>query len=248
MTHRNADAVAETVLVVDEEQSVRELLLAWLADAGYETCSGASGAEGMKALSDHRPDLVVADVVMPEMDGNEFCRLVRGVSSAAIMVLSVRGDEDQKIKCLDLGADDYVVKPVSMSEFLARVAALLRRRRWSGESPAKEDSYQDSELTILHERHEVMVRGERVDLTPTEFKLLRLLTESVGKTCGVDEIRKRIWGSPHYSPELVRWHIARLRGKIEADTSSPPRRIVTVHGVGYRYEAPVASPAESGGA
>ena len=230
--------MTETVLVIEDQQPVRDLLLTWLEDAGYDTCFGASGAEGMKALDDRRPDMVVADVTTPEMDGSEFCRRVRRVSDAPIMILSAFDDEDQKIKGLDLGADDYVVKPVGMNEFLARVSALLRRRRWSEESPAREDSYQDSELTILHERHVVLVRGEKVDLTPIEFKLLRLLTESAGETCRFDEIRRRVWGSPHYSPEVVRWHIASLRGKIEADTSRPARRIVTAWGVGYRYEVP----------
>ena len=173
--------MAETVLVVESDQPVRDLLLTWLQGAGYETCSGASGAEGLKVLCERWPDMVVAEVMMPEMDGFEFCQLVRRVSDAPIMVLSALGDEAQMIESLDLGADDYVVKPVGTNEFLARVAALLRRRKWSEESPTWEDSYQDSEITILLERHEVLVRGERVDLTPIEFKLLRLLTEWVGE-------------------------------------------------------------------
>ena len=238
--------MAEMVLVVEDEREVRNLILTWLGDAGYETCSGANGAEGLIELYDRLPDMVVTDVIMPEMDGFEFCRLVRRVSKVPIMILSALGDEGQKIKGLDLGADDYVVKPVGMNEFLARVAALLRRRRWSEESRAKEDTYQDSEITILHQRHEVLVRNERIDLTPIEFKLICVLTEWAGKTCSIDELRMRVWGSPHYSREVVRWHIARLRHKLESSTSHPSRRIVTVWGVGYRYEVPEESVAESG--
>ncbi len=184
--------MAETVLVVEDEQPVRDLLLTWLEDAGYETCSGVNGAEGLKALYDHQPDLVVADIMMLEMDGFEFCRLVRRVSSAPIMILSALGNEALIIKGLDLGADAYLVRPVGMNEFLARVAALLRRRRWSEESPGQEDSYRDGEITILQERHEVLVRGEVVDLTPIEFKLLCASIEWAGKTCSIDEIRRRV--------------------------------------------------------
>ncbi len=137
--------------------------------------------------------------MMPEMDGFEFCRQVRQVSKAPIMILSGLGQEVEKIKGFDLGADDYVVKPVGMDEFLARAAALIRRTRWSDSLQVDDDRYQDSEITIQRERHEVWVRGERVDLTPIEFKLLGLLTEWAGKTCSIDEIRKRVWESPHYS-------------------------------------------------
>jgi|TARA_Y100000310_G_scaffold162984_1_gene162915 DNA-binding response OmpR family regulator len=237
--------LTDKVLVVDDEQPVRDLLLTWLEEAGYETCFGTNGLEGLQALYEHRPDLVIADIMMPEMDGFEFCRQVRQVSKAPIMILSGLGQEVEKIKGFDLGADDYVVKPVGMDEFLARAAALIRRTRWSDSPQVNEDRYQDSEITIQRERHEVWVRGERVDLTPIEFKLLGLLTEWAGKTCSIDEIRKRVWESPHYSAEVVRWHIASLRNKIEADPNQSPQRIVTVWGVGYRYEVPDASEAES---
>jgi DNA-binding response OmpR family regulator len=238
--------VTDTLLVVESEQQPRDLIRTWLAGAGYETLSGANGAEGLKVFYHHQPDMVVAEVEMPDMDGFEFCRLVHRSSNAPIILLSARDDEAQRIKGLDAGADDYMVKPVGMNEFLARVAALLRRRRWSEEGPERELSYHDSEITILHERHEVLVGGEQVYLTPIEFKLMRVLTESAGSTCSIDEIRMRVWGSPHYSPEAVRWHIASLRNKIEADAGQAPRRIVTVWGVGYRYEVPAPSPPESG--
>ncbi|MDP6799195.1 MAG: response regulator [SAR202 cluster bacterium] len=118
--------MTDKVLVVDDEQPVRDLLLTWLEEAGYETCFGTNGLEGLQALYEHRPDLVIADIMMPEMDGFEFCRQVRQVSKAPIMILSGLGQEVEKIKGFDLGADDYVVKPVGMDEFLARAAALIR--------------------------------------------------------------------------------------------------------------------------
>ena len=192
--------MADTVLVVEDEEPVRELLATWLEDAGYDTCFGSNGEEGLKLLYDRRPDLVVADVMMPEMDGYEFCRLVRQVSKTPIMILSGLGGEVEKIKGLDLGADDYVVKPVGMDEFLARVAALLRRRRWSDAEPADEECYQDREITIYRERHEIWVRGKRVDLTPIEFKLICVLTEWAGKTCSMDEIKSGCGSRPTTLP------------------------------------------------
>ena len=236
------------VLVVDDEPPILELLVLWLEEAGYETCSASNGVEGLRELYQNRPDLVVADVMMPEMDGYEFCRLVREISKAPIMMLSGLGQEANKIKGLDLGADDYVVKPIGMDEFLARIAALLRRRRWAGTSTDRDDvRYADSVLNIDRDRHEVSVRGEKVDLTPIEFKLLCLLTENAGKTCELDEIRHRVWESQHYSSAVVRWHIASLRGKVEEDPSGLPQRIVTVRGVGYRYEVPGVSVSEADG-
>lgn len=229
--------MAEMVLVVEDEQPVQELLITWLDDAGYDVCSASNGVEGLRELYQHRPDLVVADILMPEMDGYEFCRLVREVSRAPIMMLSALGRVEHKIKGLDLGADDYVAKPVGMDEFLARVAALLRRSRWSETVPAEQHRYVDDALCIDRESHEVWVNGVRVDLTPTEFKLLCLLTESAGKTCKLDEIRRRVWESPQYSSDVVRWHIAGLRSKIEDDPGNP-QRIITVWGIGYQYRMP----------
>ena len=238
--------MGDTVLIVDDEQAVRELLVAWLEDAGYETCSASNGIEGLKELYQHRPDLVVADIIMPEMDGYEFCRLVREASRAPIIILSGLGRVEHKIKGLDLGADDYVAKPVGMDEFLARVAALLRRSRWSEVAPARGERYVDDSLSIDLEGREVWLDGKRVELTPIEFRLLCVLTESAGKTCRPDEIRRRVWESAQISPEALRWHIAGLRGKIEEDPKNP-QRIVTAWGIGYRYQTAAASQPDSRG-
>ena len=120
--------MTETVLVVDDEESIREILTAWLEDNGYETYSSTNGLEALREMYQHKPDLVVADILMPEMDGYEFCKLVREVSEAPIMLLTALGKEQDKVKGLNMGADDYVVKPVGMEEFIARCGALLRRR------------------------------------------------------------------------------------------------------------------------
>ncbi len=227
--------MADKVLIVEDEEVVRELLEGWLEDAGYETLASPDGLDGLRKLYSFRPDLVVADVLMPNMDGFELCRLAREVCEAPIMILSGLGKEEDKVKGLNLGADDYVVKPVPMGEFLARVAALLRRRERNGDGPPSDNIYRDDVLTIDGDRNEVWVRGDQVQFTPTEFKLLSLLTERAGKTCSTREILDRVWDTSHYSPELVKWHISSLRGKVERDVANP-QCVVTVRGVGYRYD------------
>lgn len=231
-----------SVLVVDDEESIREILTAWLEDHGYETYSSSNGLEALRQLYKHRPDLVVADILMPEMDGYEFCKLVREVSEAPIMLLTALGKEQDKVKGLNMGADDYVVKPIGMDEFLARCGALLRRRFRDAVKEEEDNGYHDDVLTIDLDRHEVWVRGENVEFTPTEFRLLCFLTERAGKTCGLREILSKVWDSPHYPFEVVKWHVARLRSKVEADPRNPSL-VVTVRGVGYRYDPPKNSSA-----
>ncbi len=229
--------MAESVLVVDDEQSIREILTAWLQDNGYQAYSSSNGLEALKELYNRRPDLVVADILMPEMDGYEFCRLAREVTEAPIMLLTALGKEQDKVKGFNLGADDYVVKPVGMEEFIARISALLRRRGQSTVVATEQRGYRDDVLIIDLDRHEVWVRNQNIEFTPTEFRLLCFLTDKVGKTCGLREILSRVWDSPHYPFEVVKWHIARLRSKVEEDPRNP-KLIVTVRGVGYRYDPP----------
>lgn len=223
-------------MVVEDERPVQDLLVTWLDEAGYSACSASNGVEGLRELYQQRPDLVVIDILMPKMDGYELCKLVREISPAPIMILSALGNESDKVKGLELGADDFVVKPVGMEEFLARIEALLRRARLSGSLPQPKDlGYSDDYLSIDVTRHEVKVRGKPIDLTPVEFRLLDYLTQLAGHTCQLDEIRQDVWESRHYSAEVVRWHIASLRSKIERDPRNP-QRIVTIWGVGYRYD------------
>ncbi len=232
--------MAEKVLVVEDEPAVLDLLVSWLEDAGYETHGAGDGVAGLRGLYEFRPDLIVADILMPHMDGFEFCRLAREVCNAPIMILSGLGDEADKVKGLNLGADEYVVKPVPMNEFMARVGALLRRNALNNQNDTAENRYEDGFLTLDNDRNEVWVKKEMVQLTPTEFRLLSLLTEEAGRTCSTRQVLDRVWDDSHYSPDLVKWHIASLRGKIENEPSDP-RRIVTVWGVGYRYD-PLPTP------
>ena len=233
--------MSHTILVVEDEKSVRDLLISWLDDAGYEPLAASDGVEGLKMLYHRTPELVVADLRMPRMDGFEFCHLVREICHVPIMILSGLNSEEDKVKGLSLGADEYVVKPVGMDEFLARVAALLRRQSWVADRDRPENRYSDDLVTIDYGRHEVRLNGTRVDLTPIEFKLLNLLVGRRGETCPLEEIKLQIWESPHYSSEVVRWHVASLRSKIEQDPRNP-LRILTVWGVGYRYEPALGDP------
>lgn len=136
-----------------------------------------------------------------------------------------------------MGTDDYVVKPVGMEEFLARNSALLRRYQKQVIQQERAKRYADSVVTIDKDRHEVTVRGVKADLTPTEFRLLWFLTQRAGKTCAVKEILEEVWGSPRYSSDVVKWHVAGLRGKLEAEPHEP-MHIITVWGVGYTYDVP----------
>ena len=237
--------MVDTVLIVEDEESVRELLAAWLDDAGYETRMASNGLEGLREVYQTHPDLIVADILMPQMDGYEVCRLVREVTEAPIMMLTGLGEEAKKVKGLNLGADEYVVKPVGMDEFLARVAALLRRRALVNHSPQASRRYEDDLLTMDYERHQAWVRGLQTELTPTEFKLLWFLSQRAGRTCTPREIIEDVWHSPHYSPDVVKWHISSLRNKLNEEPGKP-RHIVTVWGVGYRYEGPGISSSPAG--
>ena len=238
--------MTDKVLIIEDEEPVRDLLAAWLDEAGYETCVASNGLEGLREVYQHRPDLVVVDILMPQMDGYEFCKLAREVCEAPIMILTGLGDESKKVKGLNLGADEYVVKPVGMDEFLARVTALLRRRVLVSEPPSAPKRYDDDLLSIDYDRRQVLIRGNTTDFTPTEFKLLWFLTQRMGRTWTPREIIDEVWDSAHYSPDVVKWHISSLRSKIEEDPSNP-RYIVTVWGVGYRYERPAVHSSVAGG-
>lgn len=229
----------DTVLIVEDEAPVRELLTTWLEEAGYAPRSAANGIEGLREVYQARPDVIVADILMPQMDGFEFCKLVREVTDAPIMFLTGLGEEQRKVEGLNLGADDYIVKPVGMDEFLARIAALLRRRARSQQATGEPRRYADPMLNIDFDRHEARINGQAMDLTPTEFRLLWFLAQHAGRTCSPRDILENVWESPHCSQDVVKWHVASLRAKLEANPRNP-RHIITVWGVGYRYDAPSA--------
>ena len=222
-----------TVLVVDDDPSIRRGLAAELAAAGYETLEASDGEEGARLAAEREPDLVLTDLAMPVADGFELIGRVRKTGKTPILVLSVRGGEADKIRALDLGADDYVVKPFSVPELLARVRAQLRRH--ADESAT--ETLEFPGLTLDRERRRVTVEGREVRLTPTELAILDLLASHAGKPVTIRQIIGRVWhGAPGTTPDAVRVHVGSLRKKIEPDPARP-RYIVTEPWVGYRFVA-----------
>jgi two-component system KDP operon response regulator KdpE len=222
-----------TILVVDDDPSIRRGVAAELAAAGYETLEAADGEEGARLAAEREPDLVLTDIAMPVVDGFELIARLRKAGRTPILVLSVRGGDDDKIRALDLGADDYVVKPFSVPELLARVRAQMRRH--ADESAA--GTLEFPGLTLDRERRRVVVDGKEVRLTPTELAILDLLASHAGKPITIRQIIGRVWhGAPGTTPDAVRVHVGSLRKKIEPDPARP-RYIVTEPWVGYRFVA-----------
>ena len=222
-----------TILVVDDDPAIRRGVAAELAAAGYETLEAADGEEGFHLAVEREPDLVLTDLAMPVADGFELITRLRRAGKTPILVLSVRGGDADKIRALDLGADDYVVKPFSVPELLARVRAQLRRH--SDESVLGILEFPG--LTLDRERRRVIVEGKEVRLTPTELAILELLAGHAGRPVTIRQIIGRVWhGAPGTTPDAVRVHVGSLRKKIEPDPSRP-RYIVTEPWVGYRFVA-----------
>ncbi len=220
------------LLIVDDDPGIRESLVRELRAAGYDAVTAGDGRAGLAAFRVHVPELLLTDLAMPAADGFELIASIRRFSRTPIIVLSVRGADADKIRALDLGADDFVTKPFSMPELLARVRAQLRR---SGAAASEPLRFED--LTIDLERRRV-TQGEReLKLTPTEFALLELLATRAGRPVLLDQIIARVWdsaaGTTH---DTVRVHMSALRRKLEPDPANP-RYIVTEPWVGYRFIA-----------
>lgn len=229
--------LAQLILVVDDDPAIRESLARELRVSGYTVSLAADGLEGVRAFETHAPDLILTDLSMPRSDGFELISAIRPMTQTPIIVLSVRGSDADKIRALDLGADDFVTKPFSVAELLARVRAQLRR---TGGAANKILAFED--LTIDVERRRVVQAGREIRLTPTEYSLLELLALNAGKPVFTDHIIARIWrDAPGTTADTVRVHMSALRKKVEPDPSSP-RYIVTEPWVGYRFIAePVSS-------
>ena len=221
------------ILVVDDDPAIRRALSAELQAAGYEVVGAADGDEGLRRFEAEAPDLVLTDLAMPGSDGYELIAAVRKRAKTPIVVLSVRGGETDKVRALDLGADDYVTKPFSVHELLARVRAQLRRTR----DDAAPGPLAFPGLVVDRERRLVVVEGREVRLTPTEFSILEFLASRAGKPVTIAQIIGRVWhGAPGTTPDAVRVHLGSLRRKVEPDPARP-RFLVTEPWVGYRFVA-----------
>jgi two-component system KDP operon response regulator KdpE len=220
------------VLVVDDEAQIRRALRAILSTRGYRTIFASDGGEGLELAIDENPDLVILDLAMPGIGGLEVCRELRTWSAAPILVLSVRGSDADKIAALDLGADDYVTKPFSAGELLARVRALLRRA--SGQT-ASRPVITAGELEIDIAQRRVRRAGEEIELTRIEFDILAHLAQNADCVVTSKMILEKVWG-PEYGEDTqaLRVHISHLRKKIEPHPAVP-RYILTEPGVGFRF-------------
>ena len=229
-----AEMNSPTVLVVDDEKSLRDFVRRNLEVRGFNTFTAANGLEALALFNTHNVDLVILDVMMPRMDGLETISRIRQSSLTPIIVLSALGEEADKIRALNLGADDYLTKPFGVGELLARLQAVLRRAMWT-ESPTRQGRLVHGEIIVDLERHSVSVRGNPIELTPTEFNLLVFLMEHAGKVLPHQMILQHVWG-PEYGPEseYLRVYIGRLRQKIEEDPSTP-RYLMTERGIGYSF-------------
>jgi two-component system KDP operon response regulator KdpE len=219
------------ILIVDDEPQITRVLRTALSTQRYLLQIAANGVEGMEAVHNWKPDLVITDVSMPQMNGVELCREIRAISQIPIIVLSVRSHDPMKIEALDAGADDYVTKPFSIQELQARVRAQLRRSSITSEEVEQVISVGDFLIDIP--QHRVVVRGQDVHLTPKQFDLLVSLARHPGQVLTHRTLLHAVWGTNADQPEYLRVNIGQLRKKIEL--SEEPRYIVTEPWIGYRF-------------
>ncbi len=225
-----------TILVVDDEPHMRDLIRMNLEIERYQVIEANNGLEALEQLRSHLPDLVILDVMMPEMDGFETLRAIREVSTVPVIMLTVRQSEPDRIRGLDLGADDYLAKPFSPRELLSRIRALLRRAFMPSPS-RKTEIVVDPELKIDFARHEVIVRGQKVELRPTEYRLLYHLVSHAGRLLTHETLLSKVWGHEYRDEaHYLRLYITYLRQKLEKDPAHP-KYILTERGVGYRFKA-----------
>lgn len=224
---------AQTILLIDDDETLLELLADHVRTAGYQPLTANSGSRGIQLATDAQPDLVVLDVMMPGMDGWEVCQRLRESSTVPIIMLTAKGEEYDKLRGFHLGVDDYVTKPFSFAELIARVAAVLSRVGRGTESGQRVTS---GDLTIDLDQRHVTVAGQVVDLTPIEYRVLETLARHASRTVSTEMLLAEVWG-PQYTGESehVKHYIWSLRKKIEADPGNP-QHILTERGFGYRLK------------
>ena len=228
-----------TVLVVEDEENLLEALRYNLEREGYAVNTAIDGEQALLSARDSAPDLVILDVMLPQLDGFEICRILRRRSDVPILMLTARGEEIDRVVGLELGADDYVTKPFSIRELMARVRNLLRRSHRApsaADAASPADILRSGDLEIDSVSHIVRLNGELLELKPREFDLLALLAKNKARAFTRDQILERLWGHDYYGDSrTVDVHIRWLREKIEPQPSKPVR-IVTIRGVGYRFD------------
>lgn len=225
----------EKVLIVDDEEHIVELLQFNLVNAGYKVITANNGLDALKKVKENKPDLLLLDLMLPGMDGLDVCKEIKRdkeTSKTSIIMLTAKSEELDKILGLELGADDYITKPFSIRELLARVKAVLRR---SSSDEISEEIYEIGRLKVDFERHEVLINNEKVELTLKEFELLEILIKNKGKILRRETLLDKVWRYEYIGEtRTVDVHIRYLRKKVEDDDKNP-KFIETIRGVGYRF-------------
>ena len=225
----------KTILVVDDEPRIVEAVGMNLELEGYQVSSASNGYEALQKLTKDLPDLVILDVMMPKVDGFETLREIREVSTVPVIMLTVRGEEIDKVKGLDLGADDYITKPFNPKELVLRIRAVLRRVEMPSPVPKTEIRVDDN-LSIDFSRCKVIIKGKEVHLRPTEYRLLYHLVSNAGQVLTHETLLRRVWGYEYRDEDHYLWlYITYLRRKIEDDPKHP-KYILSERGIGYRFK------------
>lgn len=232
--------MAEKILLVEDELTLQETLTYNLKHQGYEVITSANGLDATKKAHEIHPDLIILDVMLPGMDGFEVCRQIRKSLNMPILMLTARSDEIDRVVGLEVGADDYLTKPFSMRELLARVKALIRRMQMIQQAESNKQEtrqvLQYNDLTINEIRHEALINNETINLSPKEFELLLFFAKNKSKMLSRETILEKIWGWEYIGDSrTVDVHVRWLREKIEMDPKNP-KRLITVRGSGYIFE------------
>lgn len=232
--HHEPSYAGMRILVVDDEQRMIDLIRMNLELEGFQVLEAVNGIEALDQVRKHIPDLIILDIMMPQLDGFEVLKMLREFSSVPVIMLTAKGEEEDKVRGLELGADDYVTKPFGARELVSRVKAVLRRTQTVGE-PGESIIKIDDRLSIDFNKREVIVEGEHIKLRPTEYRLLYHLVENAGWTVPHEQLLAKVWGYEYRDEtHYVRLYVNYLRDKIEKDPSNP-KYILTERGIGYRF-------------
>jgi DNA-binding response OmpR family regulator len=229
-----------TIVVADDDPQLLRLMTRNLEFEGYQVLAVSDGQQALEQIQTHSPDLVLLDVMMPRMDGFTVCHRVREFSAVPIILVTARGQDQDKVRGLDLGADDYLTKPFSVDELLARVRAVLRRAQFTSHEQARalRTTATIGDLVIDYAQHLVTMRGKEITLTPTEYHLLAYLAQNAGRVVTQDMLLEQVWGAEYIGEShMLQVNINRLRRKLEVDPTHP-HYILTKVGVGYLLATP----------
>jgi DNA-binding response OmpR family regulator len=227
--------IGKKVLLIDDDNDLLQLASHIFKSAGAQVITARDGSEGIGKMLTYRPHFILLDIQMPGINGFDVCKIIRKMSNAPLIILTALNFEQNVVRALELGADDILAKPFSVAVLLARVNAVLRRSGYENDYSAI-FNYNDGHLIVDHERHEVLVKGNRINSSPTEFRLLAYLIRNIGKTLTYNQLLANVWGEEYRGNiDIVHVYISTLRSKIEVNPKKP-RYIHLVYGVGYVFE------------